>query len=292
MTPTEPAPAEPPADRGGVRRHADLRRLVPLTPLRHFYDLLRAFPSAAFHREAARECARRPDGLRDLVVRSRRHAELYDNRAEDFRPPARGMTPERQRSPRLADRLLRMIRDGRAAVPRHPGLEFEFVDYEVNPLRTTRSECEDGSSAERMGGGGVDVLLAARDRLPAVGEIKVARDSTPFLALVQALTYAVELSTPAQQARLDRTYPGRFARPGTGPAVDVYLLLADHPADQAEFVELTGRVVDGLMRPGTPAADVIRRVVCLKAVVGEAARASFDLAFARPDLATVSPPTP
>ena len=48
-----------------MRTDPALKRLIPLTPLRHFYDRLRDFVSDSFHREAARECLRRPDRLQD-----------------------------------------------------------------------------------------------------------------------------------------------------------------------------------------------------------------------------------
>ena len=71
---------------GGMRHDPSLKRLIPLTPLRHFYDRLRDFCSDSFHREAARECLRRPDRLQELVAESVSHFGLYDNQEEPFTP--------------------------------------------------------------------------------------------------------------------------------------------------------------------------------------------------------------
>jgi hypothetical protein len=193
------------------RDHPGLRRLVPITPLRHFYHLLRDFVSVSFPREAARECERCPDRLQELEAASVAHFGLYDNRGEGFhdRRGVGALSPEVLQSPRPVHRTLSRVARGGILVPSHPELDATYVDYEVSPTRTTAAQYESGAPCRAKGG--IDVLLAnARDRLPVVAEAKGATDRNLFLGLIQALTYAVELSTAPQRERLARTYPGRF----------------------------------------------------------------------------------
>ena len=275
-----------------MRSDPALKRLIPLTPLRHFYDRLRDFVSDSFHREAARECLRRPDRLQDLIAASVAHFGLYDNRDEPFRPAPGGLTPARSGNADLANRLLGLIAAGSTTVPSRPELEFDFVDYEVSPVRTTGSEFENGDSGKSSGKGGIDVLLANRvDRLPAVGELKADTDRNPFLGFIQSLRYAVELSTPAQRARLAKSYPDRFAWPETGPGIDICLLLVRYPDDppHAEFLNLVRGIVERLAVPGSPFTALVRRLVCLHTDMASSDRAEFRVAFATPGGTT--PPT-
>ena len=246
-------------------RHA-LTRLIPLTSLRHFYHLLRSFEREAYHLETLRECLRRTDKLQGMIQSSFDHFKLYDNHTEGFRPIGGVLTEARLQNPDIANQLLVAISKGDVTTPSNPTLEFDFVDCDISPHRTTSSHYEDGRSGRAAGIGGVDVLLSSRlDRLPCIGEIKAQTDRNPFLGFIQSLTYAVELSTSFQRTRLDLSYPGRFSWPENGPWIDICLLLIRYPVDDAnaEFLEMTGRLAEKLMVPGTPAARLIRRVSCL-----------------------------
>ncbi|OWK37380.1 hypothetical protein FRUB_06500 [Fimbriiglobus ruber] len=189
----------------------------------------------------------------------------------------------------MANRLLASIACGATTVLSQPDLEFDFVDYEVSPIRTTKSEFENGRQARNTGG--IDALLANRvDRLPAVGELKANTDRNPFLGFIQSLTYAVELSTPAQRARLDRSYPGRFAWPDTGPVIDICLLLIRYPDDRphSEFLDLVRQIVEKLAVPGSPFTSIVRRVTCFHTNMDTVDRAEFRVAFTLP--AGITPP--
>lgn len=272
-----------------MRDDPALRRLIPLTPLRHFYDRLRDFVSDSFHREAARECLRRPDRVQELVAASVRHFELYDNRGEPFHDRGPGLTRARGENGDVANRTLSVMARGAVSVPSHPELEFDFVDYEISPIRTTGSEFENGTPGTRSGRGGLDALLANRtDRLPVVGELKADTDRNPFLGLIQSLTYAVELSTPAQRSRLATSYPGRFAWPDAGPYIDIVLLLIRYPNDpaHAEFLDLVRGLVGRLAVPGTPFTRMVRRVACLRTDLNLPDRAEFAVEFVLPTGAT------
>lgn len=272
-----------------MRKDPAFRRLIALTPLRHFYDRLRDFESQSFHREAAVECVRRPDQLQKLIAESVRHFGLYDNREETFHERVSGLTPARIQNSDLANRTLGLMARGAVSVPTYPALEFDFIDYEVSPIRTTRSEFENGISGKHSGAGGVDALLASRfDRLPIIGELKADTDRNPFLGFIQSLTYAVELSSPSQRSRLMAAYPGRFAWPEDGPYIDIGLLLIRYPNDSSkvEFLHLVRRLVERLAVPDTPFSKLVRRVVCFRTEMIAIDHAEFDVEFVIPGLAT------
>ncbi len=272
-----------------MRNDPALRRLIALTPLRHFYARLRDFEGQSFHREAAAECVRRPDRLQELIAESVRHFGLYDNREEAFHDRVSGLTPARTRSGDLANRTLGLMALGAVSVPKQPALEFDFVDYEVSPIRTTGSQFEDGTSGKHSGAGGIDALLATRsDRLPVIGELKADTDRNPFLGLIQSLTYAVELSSPPQRSRLAAAYPGRFAWPEGGPYIDIGLLLIRYPNDpgKAEFLHLVRRLVERLAVPDSAFSKLVRRVVCFRTEMVAIDHAEFEVEFVIPGLAT------
>lgn len=265
-------------------RRDSLKRLIPITALRSYYGLLRRFPSTAFHLHAARECLRRPDQLAKLVETSLVHASLYDNGGEHFhaRTGQGALSFARKGNNVLANQLLRLLVDGNCEVASSPHLEFDYVDYEICPLRTTKSEFEDGRVG-KSSRGGVDLLLANRaDQLPAIAEIKADTDRNPFLGLIQALTYAVEVGTVTQRTRLDHFYRGRFAWDQAGPALDLYLLLLRYPGDQihAEFFHMTEKIAGHLLEPGSPVSRLVRRIVALHTPVDRDDRVIFTVGFA------------
>lgn len=173
------------------------------------------------------ECLRRPDQLSKMVLSSYQHFAYYDNHLESFhsRTGQGALTDLRDANRQLANVFVQQVVANSVTVSSSPPLDFSFVDFEISPIRTTRSEFETGDPGRR-GRGGLDLLLANRDdQLPIVGEVKADTDRNPFLGLIQSLTYAVELSTVPQRDRLARHYPGRFTLIESGPWVDIYLFL-------------------------------------------------------------------
>ncbi len=265
-----------------MRNHPDIARLIPVTELRHFYRTLRRFGSKAFHRQAAMECKRRPDQLAEMVLSSYRHFAIYDNQNEGFhdRPPG-AVTRLRKASRQLANIFVNRVATNSVTVDSAPHLNFSFVDFEISPIRTTRSEFETGASG-RGGRGGVDLLLANRDdQLPIVGEVKADTDRNPFLGLIQSLTYAVELSTAPQRDRLARHYPGRFTLIETGPWVDIYLFLLRYPADDdsQRFLTLTDQIAERIVSADSPVASIVRRIVGLHCPMTSDALQDCTIAF-------------
>jgi hypothetical protein len=275
------------------RNHVGLRRLVPLTEIRHFYHLLRdTLVSMDAHLQIAEEFLRVPNRLQELFERSRTHFCLYDNHCEGFHPrhPIGELSSDVLVSPAPVHQALRHIRLNGIRLPNHPELDANFVDYELSPIRTTKSTFENGVPCQAKGG--VDILLANDgDKLPVVVEIKGATDKNLFFALIQALTYAVEFSTPLQRERMDRTYSERFACPN-GPALDIYLLLVGTPKNShhANFLRLVNEICEQLLAPGTAVANVVRRIVCLEKTEPNAKANEMAVRFLHPLQQPLNPP--
>jgi hypothetical protein len=67
--------------------------------------------------------------------------------------------------------------------------------------------------------------------LPIVAELKIGADKPTYFALIQALMYATEFSSPSQRARLAATCPeAKFTMPADGPFLDVYLIAFKPPS--------------------------------------------------------------
>ncbi len=278
MNPNQPNPIP--------RNHLGLRRLVPSTELRHLYSMMRKIlVSEDAQLQIAEEIRRVPTNFQELFERSRTHFCLYDNRCEGFHPrqPVGVLLPKVLTSPKPVHQVLRRITEHGIRISSHPGFNANYVDYELSPIRTTASEYENGLRSKA--GGGVDILLANDgDQLPVVVEMKGEGDVNLFLALIQALTYTVEFSTPSQRERMDRTYPGRFAwRPGS-PALDIYLLLVGKPesSNHPTFFRLVDEICQQLLAPSTAVASVVRRIVCLETDEPNAAAITFAVRFLHP----------
>lgn len=83
------------------------------------------------------------------------------------------------------------------------------------------------------------------DGLPVIGEIKVPTDTSLFVALVQSLTYASELLTLHQVARLRKTYPEHFRPSGGQTAGEILLLVSadDRPRLEEETMRLAAALL-------------------------------------------------
>ena len=274
-----------------MRNQPPLRRMIPITAIRHLYRLLRDFPMAEFHLAVARELCRRPEQMAKLIAESREHCTLYDNRDEGFHNRGtEGLLSDRMLgNGQLANMLVQQLVgiEGKVAkVEGEPQYDFRYVDYQISPLRTTRSEFENGESGQSSGAGGMDILLSNQeDRTPIVGEIKADTDVNPFFGLIQSLMYAVELSTPSQRTRLQKAYPDRFAGLSTGPGIDIYLILLRYPKDMVsqQFLTLTGEMSAYLMAKDCPISNIVRRIVALQSPMSPTNLNQFTVAFAHGD---------
>ena len=130
--------------------------------------------------------------------------------------------------------------------------------------------------------GGMDLLLCNHtDQTPVIGEIKADTDVNPLLGLIQSLMYAVELSTPAQRARLCTYYPGKFTENDTGPSIDISLILLRFPQDpmSQEFLNLTSRLSASLMAD-CAVASLIRRIAALETPMSPSGLDNLTVTFA------------
>ena len=274
-----------------MRNQPSLQRLIPVTALRHLYRLLRDFPMEEFHLAVARELCRRPEQVAKLVAESREHFTLYDNRDEGFhnRGTEGHLSDRMLNNGQLANMLVHQLvgSEGKVAkVEAAPQYDFRYVDYQISPLRTTRSEFENGESGQSSGAGGMDLLLSNhQDRTPIVGEIKADTDVNPFLGLIQSLMYSIELSTPSQRTRLQKAYPDRFAELSSGPGIDIYLILLRYPTDKVsqEFLSLTGEMSAFLMAKDCPISNIVRRIVAVQSPMSPTNLNHFTVAFAHGD---------
>lgn len=162
-----------------------------------------------------------------------------------------------------------------AAISHHqvvdfPELDFDFVDREIFPLRSTTIPI-DGRGARRS----IDLLLRAGNGMPIVGELKVAGDSPTYYALVQALMYATELSSESQLRRLAQHYD--FIVPDGRPAITVYLIAHAAPergAYRRRSFEATKVIVEKLMKDRR-VASVIRHFAYLESSIDADGRLVF-----------------
>jgi hypothetical protein len=273
---------------GKTSVEGSLDRLIPITALRNFYKVLRLFPSTAFHLQAARECERRPEQVQALFAESVTHFARYVNGSDRFHDRVADGTVSLESSSdgqmcSTARRLVSFLASGHISMsPEWRHLECDYVDHELSPFRTKQACFENGVSGRRSGRGGVDVVLANRlDKMLIVGEVKAETDTNPFLGLIQALTYTVEMTTAAQRARLARCYQQRFESLVGGPYADIYLILIRYPTDEEhqEFLRITGEIAKRILEENGAVAAQVRRIVCLATDMNQGDRLDFSVMF-------------
>jgi hypothetical protein len=296
---------------------------VPATPIVTLYDELhqrgvsrmdklgraRAFVAepgslaARFAESVARlaEYLPRDEGF----YRSRKHYEVSDLKNQSSTAAlalairdAGGLTPvARARCPAVDGERVAELG---LSCPSADSLAAQYLDRELVATRTTGGATHSGTAMR------LDLLLAAADRIPIVGEIKRTAESTgrvvpgtdkdPFSALVQALACTAQLATPAQFARLSRWgRAGADERPLSAdlarvwpPTFDVYIVLHNRPTGThlgSLGVATEQLAAELLALPGV--ARHVRRIACLVTTVADdALLAQLEWAFERP-----TPPT-
>lgn len=241
---------------------------VPQTQLRSLYQVLRDFDDSKVGRATLENTLRkRGRTLLKYFENSYEQFDQYSNVNENF---GGGTHRKKDGHFKFAERLARTL-EASGQWAGDSKLGFDFVAREVNFRRTSGGAFfEDGTLARSSGAGGVDLLLRAHEGgLPIVGEIKASTDTNAFVALVQALTYACELVTPAQLDRLERHYPQRFP-PGLltsseGPHADIYLICEGPTA----LSEKTHELADCLLKDRQHRLGRhIRKIVCHRTPLG------------------------
>jgi hypothetical protein len=196
---------------------------IPLTDMHRLFRSVSKLPHQD-QLQCAERLIARPDRLRACFERSVEQFEPYSNIDQPFHPGIRKAAEDVRP---IGARFCLALGCG-YRFEAEPTLDFDFVDREVVPSRTTpRTVFTDGSPARNQPR--VDALLVNRgDRLPIVAEIKVCRDKTPFVALVQALAGAAQLVTKAQRDRLQAHYPAAELRLAA-ELTDIYLIFVNPP---------------------------------------------------------------
>lgn len=187
-----------------------MKKIVPSTKLRAFYEFLSSLRLRTETQKCIMDDLTRKDIYKRLVKlfdQSYNHIEsTYDNTNEPF------FNPNANRKPIIYKTSLKSTND----VISHflsnnkklfvvPSMyNFEYIEREVSPLRTTNAIFANGKSAKSSGTGGLDFIgWNASKNLPVLGEIKVDTDQNPFYAIIQLLTYLSEISTPKQIDRIN-----------------------------------------------------------------------------------------
>ncbi len=255
---------------------------IPQTQMRRFYETLRMLNAADIHQvicEYLSGADARLDRVREMFGSSVKHAEQYRNEEEHFHDrcdPDWHSSYSADRGEFARALVARLKKRGIVSLScRDDDLGFEIVDYEVSPMRTTGSFFDDGTSGKKSGVGGMDLLLrSTMTNRPIIGEVKAPTDTNIFLALIQALVYAVELSTPAQLSRLQRHYnwPDRLI-PGDVRS-EIYLFYAQE--EEPKLLRETQRLADRLLAApengsstGVHVRDWIARVAFVEAHLGD-----------------------
>lgn len=180
--------------------------IVPITHLRRFYESLKLFDDATF-KNLAEFYSRYPQSLERLWQLSHKAFDTYRN-PDGWGQSSREPLPQPPKSLSLVtstDEFTAFIKESRFGTEEQG---YTFVDREINPRRTRQGVFSDNLPATKSGRGGMDLLLrSVENGFPTVGEVKVKKDKTAFYALIQAMCYAVELSTASQLQRIKSHFP-------------------------------------------------------------------------------------
>jgi hypothetical protein len=264
-------PPEPrsPRTQSGSRPTSTAPDAIPQTRMRRFYETLRVLNVGHLQEDIvnyfSEETEERWRRLDIIFGQSIKHFSRYSN-TEAFRPRRSASRHDQYRhdpnrfalclAARLAAFRIVLV-DGES--PR----EIQFVDDEISPFRTTGGASFEDTTTGTSGGGGVDLLLGDRDGSLLIGEVKAPGDSTLFLALIQSLTYAIELTTASQMLRLKTCYPNAYAGlqshdEGQGCRCDILLIYGE--GDNPKLLDQSQALARQLLRdPGSAIARKVRR---------------------------------
>ena len=190
-------------------------KIVPSTELRHYYKSFSHLSASTKTQQNALNDHLRGNNFNNLV---KLYSESFEHVKKIYNNPNEPMfvknSQTRKKSsgiyPPLAiksdeDVISVLQNSNPLIVVSDPIYEFEYIEREVSPLRTTGAKQENGKSAQRSGTGGIDFIgWNLKNDIPILGEIKVNNDQNPFYALIQLLTYLSEISTPNQIDRINK----------------------------------------------------------------------------------------
>ena len=225
----------------------EAKKVIPITKIRKLYEFLRDdIGHHDFQMSLLDSFSKTPQNLISMCVDSFKSFGLYENGTEGWTDTGRTELPNPQplSDARNTGAVVAAMQLPQMTDP----ISATYVAYEVNPRRTSRAIFQNGLSATSSGLGGIDILLRRNDDTPVVGEIKVANDENPFYALIQSLTYAIELATPKQLARL-REHGVYGTNPFinyAGTCVDICVILVNHT--RSACLEQTKRLATEIVK--------------------------------------------
>lgn len=185
-------------------------KIVPSTKLRAFYEFLASLSLSTETQKCIMNDLIRKDNhikLVKLFNESFNHIEsIYDNTNEPF------LNPNAKRKPIIykttfesTNEVMSHFQNNKELFVSPPMYNFEYIEREISPLRTTNAKFYNGKSAKSSGTGGLDFIgWNTSKKLPVLGEIKVKNDQNPFYAIIQLLTYLSEISTQNQIDRINK----------------------------------------------------------------------------------------
>jgi hypothetical protein len=186
-------------------------RIVPKTELRHFYRILTKLSFDTLTQRSILNDLLRKDNYRKLVElynNSFKHVDkIYDNRYEPIfdNPNRKSITAISPIIKGTNDVISYFINNKLVNTVLPSIYNFEYIEREVSPLRTTKGIDITWGKASRSGTGGIDFIgWNITNNKPLLVEIKVNNDQNPFYALIQQLTYLSEISTPKQIERINK----------------------------------------------------------------------------------------
>ena len=185
--------------RDAAKVSADTRTIVPITELRRVYDVMKLLDVATFTNLAQFYC-NKPESLERLWKNSRKTFTQYRNDDGWGKGEHKGLpdSPKELSHVSTTDQFTAFLIENDLS-----DTGYTFVERELNPWRTRLGMFSNKLPATKSGRGGMDLLLRSKaSGFPVVGEVKVKDDKNAFYALIQAMTYAVELSTSNQLKRL------------------------------------------------------------------------------------------
>jgi len=241
----------PAGDQLGINPHT---RIVPEIPLQRLYLTLRKFKGSRAQRFEQTERLISGQGnlnatafITELFGRSVNQMQCYSNEQEGFYSER---TARIGKNYKFANDLVQKLNQT-GFHNLENGVAIKMVDYEIFPLRTTRSIRDNGKPAKSKSAGTLDVLFAVTSdgvTLPGIGEIKAKSENVGItFALIQALMNASLLTTTSQFDRLKSFYGDDFGSiSNTKPQVDIILMVEKSSKLLARDVKLAMNLRKGL----------------------------------------------
>lgn len=268
-----------------VDKESSDRVPVPQTSLRRFYESLLLLRTKKLRKSTANYLSKEPGKVNrigkvsKMIDQSIDHVARYINENEGFHPnrePEHAIDSFLDNREKFAKCLQARLRAGREL---HSSEVVGFIDYEINPLRTTNHAVNDDGRVGTSGYGGLDLLLVnqiEKQPILIVGEVKAKTDTDLFLAFIQSLVYAIELGTENQFERLrsQSDYKSKLQGLDRATGLDIYLIFETHP-DDVELYFQTRRFCELLLQYGNLVKKVVRKVKFVEATLEEDGSVTF-----------------